>query len=80
MNLSKGEINITYTVNSINASEEGMKEFLFTLGCFPGESITLLSHISSNFVINVKNARYSIDESLAGAIEVSEQDDMREIV
>ncbi len=80
MNLSKGEKNVTYVVDEIKAKEDGMREFLFTLGCYPGESITVLSHISSNYVINVKNARYSIDDSLAKAILVREGDDLRKIV
>jgi Fe2+ transport system protein FeoA len=80
MTLNTADKNIAYNIDSINTREEGMMEFLFTLGCFPGELITVLSHVSSNYVINIKNARYSIDDSLARAIEVREADELRQIV
>lgn len=70
MTLLQAENNTTYTVSGISSSTEGIKDFLFTLGCYPGESITLISRLTSNFVINVKDARYSIDEDLAQAIVI----------
>jgi len=80
MTLNAADKNIAYIIDSINTREEGMMEFLFTLGCFPGESVTLLSHVSSSYVINIKNARYSIDDSLARAIAVRDSDVLRQIV
>ena len=62
----------TYSIAMINTFDTGMKDFLFSLGCYQGEDITLISQLSSNFVINVKDARYSIDKDLASAIEVQE--------
>ena len=70
MALSEGIINTTYVVNSIAAASEDMKQFLFTLGCYPGEKVTIISKLKSNYIINVKNARYSIDQELANAILV----------
>ncbi len=70
MMLKEGAINRKYNITTINANEEGMREFLFTLGCYPGEDITLISQLCSNYIINVKDARYSIDEDLAAAIEI----------
>lgn len=68
--LSKGEINKAYEVNSVLSDKEGVRDFLFTLGCYPGERITIISKLASNLIVNIKDARYSIDEALADAIEV----------
>ncbi|WP_367142748.1 ferrous iron transport protein A [Desulfosporosinus sp.] len=70
MALSKAMLNTTYTVNCVNTDYEDIREFLFTLGCYPGEKITIISKLASNYIINIKDARYSIDEDLADAIMV----------
>ncbi len=70
MNLSQCNTNETYCIKGIDDVPEEMKSFLFTLGCFEGQDITVVSILSGNYVINVKNARYSIDEDLAKAILV----------
>lgn len=69
-NLSKAQINREYTVKEIKSSDEELKNFLFTLGCYEGETVTVLSILSENYVISVKDARYSIDKDLAEAIIV----------
>ena len=71
MVLHEGKTNIEYTIAGIQTTEDGMKEFLFSLGCYPGEKLTIISRLASNFVISVKNARYSIDEALASAISIN---------
>jgi len=68
MRLSEGQVNSTYMVSKIDAEESGMEEFLFTLGCYPGEPVTIISHLKNNMIITVKDARYSIDSALAHAI------------
>ena len=68
LNLTDADLNIPYIIKGINAREEGMKEFLFTLGCYEGEKVTVISVLAQNIVIHVKDARYSIDEDLARAI------------
>lgn len=70
MSLARGKLNTPYTVNCVNADDEAMRNFLFTLGCYPGEKVTLISKLASNYIINIKDARYSIDEDLANAIMV----------
>lgn len=67
MNLSKGKPNRQYIIKEIKADDE-MEKFLFSLGCYEGQVITIISRIASNYVINVKNERYAIDGSLAKAI------------
>lgn len=68
MNLAQGRINTEYTIKDIDTNDEEIKGFLFTLGCYEGESITLISILADNYVITVKDARYSIDKDLAEAI------------
>lgn len=68
MALSNGNINTTYIINSIDTNQEDMRDFLFTLGCYPGEQVTLISKLAGNYIINIKDSRYSIDKELAEAI------------
>lgn len=68
MNLAQGRINTEYIIKDIDTNDEEIKDFLFTLGCYEGESITLISILAENYVITVKDARYSIDKELAEAI------------
>jgi Fe2+ transport system protein FeoA len=68
MNLAEGTINTEYIIKDINTNDEEIKDFLFTLGCYEGESITVISILAENYVITVKDARYSIDKDLAEAI------------
>ncbi len=65
MTLYDGKISQTYTIEKITACDEGIQEFLFSLGCYPGEEITIISRVSSNFIVNIKDARYTIDDLLA---------------
>lgn len=57
-----------YIIKGIETSNEDMKDFLFTLGCYEGQAITLISILSDQYVIVVKDARYSIDKNLASSI------------
>lgn len=67
MLLSKARIGHTASIKEVNGKEK-TKKFLFTLGCYEGEEITLISKLAGNFVINVKDGRYAIDEGMAKSI------------
>lgn len=69
-NLAEAQINKEYIIKEIKTNDEELKSFLFTLGCYEGETVTVLSILSENYVISVKDARYSIDKDLATAIIV----------
>lgn len=69
-NLSEAKVDEEYTVKGIETDDEDMKDFLFTLGCYEGEKVTVISVLAENYVISVKEARYSIDSELARAIIV----------
>ena len=70
MNLTSATEGIEYTVKRINSGDEELNSFLFTLGCYSGEPITVVKRRKSGCVISVKDGRYSIDNNLAEAIEV----------
>ena len=60
-----------YTIGQITTHDEELDAFLFSLGCFSGESITVVSRKKWNCVVSIKDGRYSIDRHLAEAIEVA---------
>lgn len=70
INLSEAEVDVEYTIKRVETDDEEIKSFLFTLGCYEGEKVTLISILAENFVISIKDARYSIDSELAEAIIV----------
>lgn len=71
-NLSQGKIGKEYKVTQIQSNDKELENFLFSLGCYEGEIVTLISILSDNYVINIKDGRYSIDQELAKVIKVEE--------
>lgn len=70
MNLADANVGEEYVVKDIVADDEELKSFLFSLGCYSGEPITVISHIKGGCVVSIKDARYNIDTDLARAISV----------
>ena len=70
MNLRSAELGREYIIRSIVTDDEELNQFLFSLGCYSGEPITVVSRKRGGCTISVKDARYSIDDQLADAIEV----------
>ncbi len=69
--LHDGELGKEYVVKGIiTDGDEEMKHFLFSLGCYEGQTITIISKLNNIFVVVIKDARYSIDLDLAKAILV----------
>ena len=68
MNLSEAKTGETYIVKDISSDDEELKSFLFTLGCYSGEPITLISHIKGGCVVSIKDGRYNIDDGIAESI------------
>ena len=68
MNLMQAEEGKEYVVRAIETSDEELNSFLFTLGCYGGEPITVVSHRRSGCIVSIKDARYNIDKNLASAI------------
>ena len=68
MNLTKAEIGKVYIVKEIATEDEELNSFLFSLGCYSGEPITVIAHRNTGCVVAIKEARYNIDKELAEAI------------
>lgn len=54
-----------YIIKDISTKDEEMKSFLFSLGCYSGEPITVVSRKRSNCIVSIKDGRYNIDNDLA---------------
>lgn len=70
MNLNNVELGMEYIVKAIDTDDEDMKSFLFSLGCYSGEPITVVARKKRNCVVSIKDARYNMDYELASAISV----------
>ena len=68
--LASADLGQDYKIKEINTHNEEMKNFLFTLGCYEGEIITLLSKISDQYVVVLNDARYCLDKNLASTIQI----------
>lgn len=68
MNLSAAQEGKEYIIKSIETDDEELDAFLFSLGCYSGEPITVISHIKGGCVVSIKDGRYNIDYQLADAI------------
>ena len=71
MNLSCAEEGKEYTVKRIETDDEELDSFLFSLGCYAGEPITVISRRRGGCTVSIKDARYNIDNQLAAAIIIS---------
>ena len=70
MNLTKAEEGKVYTIQWIDTQDEELDSFLFSLGCYSGEPITVISRRRGSCTVSVKDGRYSIDKQLAEAIVI----------
>ena len=68
MNLSMAEIGKEYIITRIETEDEELNAFLFSLGCYEGQPITVISRIRGWGVVAIKDGRYNIDNQLAEAI------------
>ena len=68
MNLLDAETEKEYIIREISTDDEELNAFLFSLGCYSGEPITVISHLRGGCVVSIKDARYNIDNQLASAI------------
>lgn len=71
MDLMHAEEGVEYIIQQIDTDDEELNSFLFSLGCYSGEPITVVSRLRRGCVISVKDARYNIDNQLAEAIIVA---------
>ena len=70
MNLLEAEEGKEYIVKRILRDDEELNAFLFSLGCYSGEPITVISHLKGGCVVSIKDGRYNMDTDLAKAISI----------
>ena len=70
MTLLNAEEGKEYVVVSIETDDEELNSFLFSLGCYSGEPITVVTRRKHGCVVSIKDGRYNIDSQLASAIEI----------
>ena len=70
MTLIQAELGKEYTVRNIVTEDAELDAFLFSLGCYAGEPVTVISRRRSGCIVSIKDGRYSIDNHLAQAIAV----------
>lgn len=70
MDLTKVEEGKEYIIKNIQTNDEELDAFLFSLGCYSGEPITVVDRKNTGFVVSIKDSRYNIDSQLAEAIIV----------
>ena len=68
MNLLDAVEEKEYIIKAIETDDEELNDFLFSLGCYEGEPITVISHLKGGCIVSIKDGRYTIDNELAAAI------------
>ena len=68
MNLLQAELGQTYIIKDIDTTDDEMNAFLFRLGCYSGEPITLISKKKKSCIVAIKDSRYGLDNQLAEAV------------
>lgn len=70
MSLQDAQIGEEYIIKGIETDDEELDAFLFSLGCYSGEPITVISRLKGGCVVSIKDGRYNIDNQLAEAIRI----------
>lgn len=68
MTLKDVEQGKEYIIRQIETDDEELNAFLFSLGCYSGEAVTVVSRMKGSCVVSIKDGRYNIDNQLAEAI------------
>ena len=70
MDLNQAEIGKEYIIVDIQTEDEELNTFLFSLGCYEGQTITVISRVRGGCIVAIKDGRYNIDSQLASAIKI----------
>ena len=70
MNLTSASEGTEYIVSDIVTDDEELKTFLFSLGCYAGEAITVIKRRRSGYIVSIKDGRYNIDNQIAEVIVI----------
>ncbi len=66
--LTEATLDTHYQIASIHTDDPELEDFLFTLGCYAGEPITMISKMGSNFIVRIKDGTYTLNQELTSAI------------
>ncbi len=70
MNLNNAIEGKEYIISKVETEDDELNSFLFSLGCYSGEPITVISHLKGSLIVSIKESRYNIDTNLAEAITI----------
>lgn len=70
MTLFEAQEGKEYIISRIDTNDEELNAFLFSLGCYSGEPITVISQKKNGCTVSIKDGRYNIDKQLAAAIMI----------
>lgn len=70
MNLTEVQAGEEYIVKAIVTDDEEMDAFLFSLGCYSGEAVTVIRHLKDGCIVSIKDGRYTMDHQLAETIVI----------
>ncbi len=70
MNLKNAKEGIEYIIRDVVTNDDELDAFLFSLGCYAGEPITVISQKRGGCIVSIKDSRYNIDNQLAEAISI----------
>ena len=70
MNVNDANIGETYIVEDIQTDDEDLQAFLFSLGCYSGEPITVIACRKGGCTVSIKDGRYNIDKGIAAAVQI----------
>lgn len=70
MTLRDATEGVEYTVESIGTNDAELDAFLFSLGCYSGEPITVIAKRKSGLTVSIKDGRYNVDAALADVISI----------
>ena len=80
MTLMDANLGEEYIIKNIATDDEELNSFLFSLGCYSGEPITVVSRKRRNCTVSIKDARYNIDNELAAAIAIQQSAENGDLV
>ncbi len=72
MTLLDAQFGKEYTVMGFTAEDEELENFLFTLGCYEGSTIVVITKVGKSYVVSIQDGRYNISADLAEAISIAE--------
>lgn len=70
MTLADAELEKEYSIKEVQSDDNELVKFLFSLGCYTGEAVTVISRKKNHLVLSIKDARYNIDMDLAKSIKI----------